>query len=47
MTEYHIVKVKLSDSQLDKLMFATKNVTGVTQSWVFIRLLGIVYQEII
>ena len=30
MIEYHSVKVSLSDSQLDKLKSATKNVKGVT-----------------
>ena len=30
MTEYHSVKVKLSDSQLNKLKSPVKNATGVT-----------------
>ena len=31
MIEYHIVKVKLSDSQLHKLKSATKIATGLTE----------------
>ena len=31
MIEYHIARLKLSDSQLEKLKSATKNTTGVTQ----------------
>lgn len=30
MSEYHSANIKLSDSQLDKLSSATKNVTDVT-----------------
>ena len=30
MTEYHNVRLRLSDSQLDKLKSATKNATWVT-----------------